>query len=310
MTKSKIMLGLSAAALASGLSGAAFGQVAEPVTETVSPPQVVEPEAAPIPAPTVSTPTAPTDIVNPQAQADADAAARERAAEARTARTAFTASRPATRTEAPVAATNEPAVTAVPVTVSEPIPDLVEPIPVAPADTIAGADGEIVETDTQQGAQDWAIAAGIVGALGLAGAGAVLASRRRRRPVTQDRPVVVTAPEPVWTPAVARPQPIVTPAPEAMIAPRPIAEDPIFARQPRVDAHVRDPMFNPSIAKRDDMPPVTDPMFSRKVELPPVTDPMFANHPDYVGPGSKQQGIGTRHQPESQPAWREMEPAE
>jgi hypothetical protein len=325
MTKAKMLLSLSAVALASGMSGTAIAQVAEPVVESAPAPapapapiqqEATPPVAAPAPAPapTVMPPKA-SDTVNPEALAQVQADEAERASEARAAAPTKVKATPRV-TERPAAAepavgSSGPAAMPEPAQVADPVTDIAEPIPVAPPAEINAGDGEIGNADTPQPVDDWMIAAGVVGALGLAGAGAMMASRRRRKFVAQPRPAMAVEPlpaanEPEWKPATARAEPI---APRPIIQQPATAADPIFARQPRADAHVRDPMFNPSIRDRSNLPPVTDPMFARKVELPPVTDPLFANHPDYVGPGAKPQTIGTRH-PEATRSWREMEPAE
>ena len=185
---------------------------------------------------------------------------------------------------------------------------------VAPIDTSA----EVAPVEQPAGETDWTLWAAIAAALGLAGAGIVLASRRRRTTGTVQSEVVTAntrpaaKPEPVARPMAAAAPIVAAPMADPIFAQREVARheatsDPLFARKPDVTTPVTDPLFT---RPREAAQPVTDPLFMTKVEHPPVTDPLFKDHPDYVGPGSRRNwGINQPTEPQAKPA-RELEYAE
>lgn len=151
-------------------------------------------------------------------------------------------------------------------------------------------------TELTDGTQeDWIIYGGLAAALGLAGLGGLVASRRRRTRQTDIRPVEQAVPVPVENYPAAQPAFVERPAPRVI--------------QPRFADQNLPPVTDPLFAHQAELRPVTDPMFSQKIEMPPVTDPMFADNAEYVGGSTAGAAFDKRRTWNDGPT-RELEPAE
>lgn len=187
MTRISVLNGTAKIALCASVfcgSSALYAQEVAPV----APPPVVAP--APAAAPITPPPAVPTinDTVAPaaQAQLDAEAAAqRQAAANARSKAAAKPAAKPVAKaapaapiTAAPIETINAPSDVADTAPIA-PIGDVattpIDPVATAPIENNTSAAPAPVPAN-----DEWLILVGIAGALGLAGAGAVFASRRRR----------------------------------------------------------------------------------------------------------------------------------
>jgi MYXO-CTERM domain-containing protein len=284
---------------------AVFAQetAAVPEVQTVAPPPVVE--APPAATPTVAPPPmVPTISQSPEAPVAPREPAKQRAAPKPAAKAVVRAAPAAS----PVAATpvNEPEVINAPVlgetsTVTATVEDTapVAPVEQSVATPIADGPGE-----------DWMIYGGLAAALGLAGLGGVLASRRRRGRVS-DEPATLAPNR-----AVAAPNPRPLPVQQSA-APierfTPLAAAPV-ARPSFADQHLP-PVTDPLFAHRPVLGPITDPLFMHETIMPPVTDPMFAGTDEYVGSSSAGAAFDKRRdwQPapgEERKPLHEFEPAE
>ncbi len=257
-------------------SPAAFAQetVTTPEVQTVAPPPVVAtpPAATPTVAPP---PMAPTITQPPEAPTEAREPARQRDAVKPAARAAVRAAPAA----APVSAApaNEPQV------VNAPVLDQTSAVTSTVEDTAPVAQTEqSAATPIADGtSEDWMIYGGLAAALGLAGLGGVLASRRRRNRVLNEPTsfvpnTAVAAPNP-------RPLPVQQTAAPVERFRAPMAAP--VARPSFADAHLP-PVTDPLFAHRPVLGPITDPLFMHETILPPVTDPMFADTEQYVGSSS------------------------
>ena len=151
--------------------------------------------------------------------------------------------------------------------------------------------------------EDWLVYGSLAAALGLAGLGGVVASRRRRardsgvRSSHQSASVAVPANNPAIRPIAAG---------------SPVVQMP--ASQPAVADGNLPPVTDPLFAHRTELGPITDPLFSQQVTMPPVTDPMFAEHGRYAGNSSDGSAFDKRRDLASTTgnhnvAVREVEPA-
>lgn len=152
--------------------------------------------------------------------------------------------------------------------------------------------------------EDWLVYGGLAAALGLAGLGGIVASRRRRARDSgvgtnhQTAPVAVPANNPVRRPVGAIAPVIHEPASQSAVADRdlPPVTDPLFAHQ-------------------TELGPITDPLFFQQATMPPVTDPMFGELDGDAGSLSDGSALDKRRDPASTPGdhnatIREVEPAE
>ncbi|MBL0923673.1 MAG: hypothetical protein IBJ12_04295 [Sphingomonadaceae bacterium] len=262
-----------------------------PTPEVVTPTTVAPPPAV-TPPPAVPTIAPADDRIAPQAQAEVEAERTNRAIQRSAARGASSPPRSTGRN-------------AQPATVSEAIaPDAapVVNVPSQPANEVATDSSQLtlpavndaepaepLATDANEGASDWMLGAGILGALGLAGI--ALALRRRRSGDVVSSVATQSAPMTPVVPGTIAPSPV---GPATFVPPDP---DPFFAQQRQVRHQTSDPLFaarkddarpsgDPLFAYRPEQTPVTDPLFSRKIDVPPITDPMFAHHPEYEGRGA------------------------
>ena len=141
---------------------------------------------------------------------------------------------------------------------------------------------ESAPTPVADGSGDeWMIYSGLAAALGLAGLGGVIASRRRRRRVSNEP----TTASPNKTIAPLTPRPLANQHAAAPVErfTAPVAAP--IARPSFADAHLP-PVTDPLFAHRPVMAPVTDPLFMHETILPAVTDPMFVGTEEYVGSAS------------------------
>lgn len=285
---------------------AAFAQeaVTVPEVQTVAPPPIVA--TPPAATPTVTPPPmVPTITQTPEAPVAATREpVRQRAAARPTAKAAVRAAPAAAPVS--VAPVNEPEVINAPVldetsTVTATVEDTA---PVAPVEQSAA-------TPVADGAgEDWMIYGGLAAALGLAGLGGVLASRRRRNRVT-DEPTMVAPNTAVATPT-PRPLPVQQTAAPIERFTAPVAAP--IARPSFADQHLP-PVTDPLFAHRPVMAPITDPLFMHQTILPPVTDPMFADTEEYGGSASASEAFDKRRDwqaasNEPRKPLHEFEPAE
>lgn len=286
-------------------SSALFAQETVPVPAVqptvaapVSPPPVIQtvPEAAP-PAATVAPPPAVRTVPDSQLGEPVASAPEPRAA----------AARPATRRAAVKPTPAARAVEAVPPATSSveeasatdfaPTSDEMLPVDLAVEDTAVTAPvDQPAPTELADGTQDdWMIYGGLAAALGLAGLGGVIASRRRRARQSDYRPVEQTVPAPESGYPIVRPLMAERPAPRII--------------QPRVADQNLPPVTDPLFAERAALGPITDPLFFQTVAMPPVTDPMFADNVDYAGRSTEGEAFDKRRTWPAAPV-RELEPAE
>lgn len=262
---------------------AAFAQEVAAPPVVVAPPPIVQSAPAPTPAP-VATPTVapppmvPTVSVEP-AQAERPAPRRAAATKA--------AAQPSPRVRTvPVAATSAPTVESEanePTVINTPVIDDTSAVTATVEDTapVAPVDQSAPSQITDGTDDDWMIYGGLAAALGLAGLGGVLASRRRRTRVT-DEPTTFVPNTAVATPD-PRPLPVQQTAAPVERFRAPVAAP--IARPRFADAHLP-PVTDPLFAHRPVLGPITDPLFMQRTEMPPVTDPMFADKDEYVGSSS------------------------
>ena len=306
-----------------------FAQEIEATPVVVAPPPIVQsvPAPAPVASPTVAPPPMVPTVSAEPAQAEPPAARRTAAPKAtaratqraRTVPTA-TATRAAPATATAPTVVNEPTIDGTSVAPTQ------EPLPVAPVNEAPVEEAPVDQTVTPvaDGSEDdWMIYGGLAAALGLAGLGGALASRRRK---TRSRDAVAleprrVAPAPVRNmpapmPIAAKPMPVSTFAPVA-------SHDAVSVAAP-VTAPIRRPSFadqhlppvtDPLFKHQPVLAPVTDPLFMHKTELAPVTDPMFADKAEFAGAPTNGSVFDKRRdwpngEGGARPPLRETEPAE
>ena len=315
-----------ATAMLFGTPGA-FAQETEAAPVVVAPPPVVQsaPAPEPVASPTVAPPPMVPTISAEPVQAERPAAPRTAATKAtvqptQRARTAP----PTTTTRSTPTAASAPTVMNAPTIDGASAELRRDELPVAPINDVPVEQAPVDQTITPVADgtdDDWMIYGGLAAALGLAGLGGALASRRRK---TRSRDAVAfvptrVAPAPARSmpaPAVAAPLPASNFAPVAKSYAAPIATavaQPI--RRPSfADQHLP-PVTDPLFAHQAELAPVTDPLFMHKTELAPVTDPMFADKAEYTGASTNGAAFDKRRdwpsgQGDERPPLYKFEPAE
>lgn len=309
------IMAISAAILCS--SSVSFAQETAPLpTAQSAAPVTVEPTPVVQTAPEVAPPVA-TVAPPPAVRTIPESAAEQRVA-ITPAPVAAAAKRPAPRRIDASQASAPRAVEVLPVTA--PVVENATGADFAPAtDNVTLGDGNVEDIGTiapanqsnssavSDGTQDdWMIYGGLAAALGLAGLGGAVASRRRRtrrseyRPIEQNALATTPASNDASLPVAAYREPrfIKPTIMHPLVADRhlPAVTDPLFAHQAK-------------------LAPITDPLFYHQTAMPPVTDPMFADHNDYAGNVSAGSAFDKRRSwpatpGDHNPTVREMEPAE